>query len=64
MATDTKPSVEESFKESLEDVKTIVEKLMETAPNTEDLLAQINLALENEHHLKLLVAYVTQKPKK
>ena len=61
---DTKPSVEESFKESLEDVKAVVEKMLETAPTTEDLLAQIHLALENDHHLRLLMAYVLQKPKK
>lgn len=59
---DTKPTLEESFKESLEDVKTIVEKLLETAPTTEDLLAQVNLALENEHHMRLLMAYM-QAPK-
>ena len=64
MATETKATPEDSFKETLEDVRDVIINLLDIAPSTNDLFEQVSLALENELHLKLLLAHVTKKPKK
>lgn len=60
---DSKVSVAESFKASLEDVRAIIERLEAACESIEELKASVDLALENEHHLKLMMAYFSQKPK-
>lgn len=64
MADITKLTPEESFKNSLEDVKVIVEKLQPHCESIDDLVAQVNLGIENRHHLQLMIAFMKSQSKK
>lgn len=58
---ETKKSVEESFRESLEDVIAIAEKMGTHCKSTSDLTNMLKLALENDGQLSLILSIVQGK---
>jgi len=56
-----KLSAEDSLRSSLQDVVSLVEKLLPICDSTEDLLEVCKLALENDAQLKLLIREADRK---
>lgn len=56
---EVKPTVEEAFRSTLEDVALIATKLSPYCSETKDLVGMIQLALENDGQLKLLINLVS-----
>lgn len=58
-----KPSVEDSFRASLEDVLVVAEKMAPVCQTVDDLAGMVKLALHNEGQFRLLMEIVTRKAK-
>ena len=56
-----KKSQEQAFRESLQDVVVVVEKMLPLCPSSSDLLDILALALANEAQLRLVLQQVTKK---
>jgi hypothetical protein len=58
---DGKLSQEEAFAENLRDLVVLAQKLQPHVQSVEDLIAQIQGALQSEAHLKLLMSVIKQQ---
>ena len=59
--TESKPSAEDGFRDSLKDVLVVADKLSLSCLSVEEMIGMVQLALENDGQLRLLMAMVAQK---
>ena len=58
MGSQDKQNVEQSFRESLEDILRVAEKLLPYCQTVEELIGMVKPALENDAQLRLLIQVV------